>query len=151
MLSFRPGLAAILRNRKPYFQLAGVVATGNGIVVVGHGEVCGVARSAPVNADPRDEMVHCAGNRIDRDAGNLGPRRAIGGGAQDEVVGAAARTKAAIRPHDIDFSLAINLCRGHTEAVAQSPIFPAEVLVADDRSAGPTLATVGRTESDHGA
>ena len=115
-----PGRAAVGGRCEADIQLASAgCAIGVGIVVVDDGDVGMSAGGGEVRADAGDEVVHFAGDGVYGNAADFAPGGAVGGRAHDDVVGTATGPEAAVRPHDVDFSSAVN-AGGRQVWIAQS-------------------------------
>lgn len=73
-----------------------------------HCNVSCCAGRAGIDADPGDEVVDGAGNRINRNASDFRPVCAVGGSAEDQVIGGAVGAEAAVFPYNIDVACAID-------------------------------------------
>src|SRR5579872_3927484 len=89
-------------------ELAGrLAAVTLGIEVVMNRHVRGGAGSSRVDSNAGDEVIDGAGDRIDRNAGDLRPVNTVGGAAENQIVGRALGAEAAILPHNVDVACAV--------------------------------------------
>src|SRR5271165_2684423 len=141
----RPGLAAVTGLRVTGKKRARISAGGNGIIIVGHRNVGGAARSFRVNAHTLDEVVHTAADRVGGDAGDGTPIDSVDGSAEHDVIRAAAAFKAAIGPGNVHRAAAVNGC-GRQPKVAQSTIRTTAGSAGNAYRRLPALAAIGGGE-----
>ena len=138
-----PRGSAVRRGREAGVQLAGRGrAVGVGVEVEDQGQVGAATSGRVIHAQAGEEVVDPAADRIERDARHRCPIAAVGGGAEDQVIGRAAGFKTAVRPGDVDGARGVDLGRGQRVAGAQVADWSVESDLADFKRFAPARSAV---------
>src|SRR5208337_41075 len=141
-----PSGTSILRSVEAHVhRTARFCAIGDRVVIINDGQMSGGSGGGGIGPNTGDEMIDGARDGVDGNTAGSCPLCAVSGCAEDDVVGTATRAEAAIAPHHINITCAVNGC-GRQIGVTQTGGDTVLRDAGDICAAAPGLSAVGGSE-----
>src|SRR5262249_13832216 len=116
-----PGCAAVNRRDETDIQCASRSrAVCLGIVVIAESQVRRAAAGCGIDTEAWNEVIYCAGERVNWNPGRRRPGCAIARRAHNQVIRAAVCAEAAVLPYDINRAGRVHSRRGKSIAAQAS-------------------------------